>query len=156
MLYCARPGQNYPIRKATAYLHSFIAALCRCIAVEWSTRMKNKRTLIIAIGIAALVILMAALYPPFAEKKIINNTYAFLFEDGYTESEISSVDARHSYMSGLLGYGEWHTSIFFADEPDVEYHCILTNDIIPKITTITAGGFSSNLPDHYEPLHYPQ
>ncbi len=118
--------------------------------------MKHKRKYLVAFGAALLVILILALYPKIGEKAIEENIYDYLHKDGYRSSEISSVDARHSYINGLLGYGQWHTSIYFKDEPEVEYHCLLSNGILPKVKNITAGGFSSDLPDDYTPLHYPE
>ncbi len=117
--------------------------------------MKNKRIIIIVFVTILIALLIVVLYPQLGKNAIEKSTYDFLYKDGYVESEISSVEVRHSYINGLLGYGQWHTSIYFADEPKVEYHCILGNGIIPKVTAITAAGFSTDLPENYEPLHYP-
>ncbi len=117
--------------------------------------MKNKRIVIIVLATMLIALLIAVLYPPIEKNAIENSTYDFLFQDGYAESDISCVEVRHSYIGGLLGYGQWHTSIYFTDEPNVEYHCILSDGIIPKVTSISASGFSPDLPENYEPLHYP-
>lgn len=102
-----------------------------------------------------IALLIFVLYPPLGKTILEKNIYNFLIQDGYVKLDISSVKVRHSYISGLLGYGQWHTSIYFTDEPKIEYNCILSNGIIPNITAIKATGFSSTLPENYKPLHYP-
>lgn len=116
--------------------------------------MKNKRMTIMAAAILSVVTLLVVLYPTIGKNAIEKSAYDFLSKDGYTESEIDFVEVRHSYIGGLLGYGRWHTSIVFTDEPKVEYNCILGNGMIPKVFDIAAAGFSTDLPENYEPLHY--
>lgn len=117
--------------------------------------MKNKRMVIIIMAIILTAFLVAVLYPHFGRIQIENSIYHFLCKDGYTESEISCIEVGHSYINGLLGYGQWYTHIYFTDEPNVEYDCVLSNGILPKVTAIIAGGFSTSLPEDYKPLHYP-
>lgn len=115
----------------------------------------KKKHIVIIIPVAILIaLLIAILYPCLVKNATKKSTYDFLFQDGYTELDIACIEVRHSYISGLLGYGQWHTSLYFKDEPKVEYYCILSNDLLPMVTAISAGGFSSELPEEYAPLHY--
>lgn len=115
--------------------------------------MKGKQKAILVFAGMVLILLTAVLYPQFEKNAIEKRIYAYLIRNGYAADEIARIEARHSYIGGLLGYGQWHTSIFFADEPQVEYHCTLSNDFIPSILAITAGGFSPSLPMDYTPRH---
>lgn len=109
----------------------------------------------IVFSLAVILVLLGVLYPPIGKNAIEKSAYGFLMRDGYASADISLLEVRHSYINGLLGYGQWHTSIYFADEPKVEYYGILGQGIIPKVNDIRAGGFSTELEDDYQPLHYP-
>lgn len=119
----------------------------KLIVTEKDKNMKYKKTIIAIVCVILLMAALIAVYPMLGKEAISKDIQRFLAEDGIAETDILEIDVRHNYISGILGYGQWHTSIFFADEPEVEYHCVLSDDLIPKVDAICAGGFPSDSPE---------
>ena len=45
----------------------------------------------------------------------------YLENRGYSQSQILSIKAQHSFLDIILGYKEWGVKVVFSDEPDTTY-----------------------------------
>ena len=50
-----------------------------------------------------------------------NKTYGYLEQKGYSKSDISGVEIKHSFLNKLLSYNEWRIFVTFQKEPDIVF-----------------------------------
>ena len=81
--------------------------------------MKKKGIVLIIL----LCILLGTLlvYKAVGGAMLRQKTYDFLEEKGYSKSDISDVEIRHSFLNKLLSYNEWRIFVTFQREPEVVF-----------------------------------
>lgn len=89
-----------------------------------------KKQVFILILLLILISGSIILYKVVAGNDIRNKTLEFLEEKGYTESDIFSVEIKHSFINRLLSYNEWRIFVVFNSEPDIEFAFTYRNNEI--------------------------
>lgn len=88
---------------------------------EESEPMKKNKVFIVCGALLVVAIIISNLYVGIRSNQIENKMWDYLKENNYVETEIKSVDVKHSYMNVLLSYNEWVISVVFEDEPESVY-----------------------------------
>lgn len=83
--------------------------------------VKKKTVLIVCGSLFVAVILCVCLYVGIRSNQIKNEMWDYLKANNYAETEIKSVDVKHSFMNALLSYNEWTVDVVFEDEPTSVY-----------------------------------
>lgn len=78
-----------------------------------------KKKLIVLLALLLVFTGIVASYKVIARNEIENKTYEFLKNKGYTRSDISDIETKHSFTNKLLGYNEWRIFVEFESEPDI-------------------------------------
>lgn len=90
----------------------------------------KKKTLII-IGVIIMAVLLGAfLYVGIGRSSIENKMWDYLKDNDYEETEIASIEVKHSFVNILLSYNEWTIDVVFEDEPTTIYKYTLKDGII--------------------------
>ena len=106
--------------------------------------MSKKKKIILGslAGLLVTVIGCAVFYVVSGSNIRKSHTLDYLYERGYFESEISSVQVRHSFLNRIIGYNQWAIFVEFEDEPGIIYEYSFDN----KLITITQTGFTGGDP----------
>ena len=86
--------------------------------------LKKKLNGKIFLGILSIVliaIISSVIYVSIGKNVQKNHVMEYLENNGYSQSQILSIKAQHSFLNIILGYQEWGVEIVFADEPDISY-----------------------------------
>ena len=99
-----------------------------------------KKKLLISFAIIAVLFIVAIVsYKPFGIRVLEKATWEQLYSQGYTDDDIESVKIDHSYIAGLLGYGQWITGVIFKDEPYKFFDLPLDNFLIKLYNFLRHG-----------------
>ena len=79
--------------------------------------MKKKTVFIVCASLFVATILCVCLYVRIRSNNIKNEVWDYLKANNYAETEIKSVDVKHSSINALLSYNEWVVDVVFEDEP---------------------------------------
>ena len=83
--------------------------------------MKKKTVFIVYGALLAAIILCGCLYIGIRSNHIKNEMWDYLKTNNYEETEIKSVDVKHSVMNVFLSYNEWTIDVVFEDEQTSVY-----------------------------------
>lgn len=83
--------------------------------------MKKKKVFIVCGALFTAIVLSACFYVGIGSNNVENKMWNYLKENNYDESDIKSVDVKHSFMNILLSYNEWAVDVVFEDDPDSVY-----------------------------------
>ena len=86
--------------------------------------MKKKTVFIVCGALLVAVILCVCLYVGIRSNQMKNEMWDYLKANNYAETEIKSVDVKHSFMNALLSYNEWTVDVVFEDEPTSAVHSL--------------------------------
>ncbi len=85
-----------------------------------------KKKLIIGICIFLAVIISGSfLYVGIGKKTIENKMWDYLKQENYSETDIQSIEVKHSFANILLSYNEWTIDVVYKDEPTSVYNYTL-------------------------------
>ena len=109
--------------------------------------MKKRIILGLLTGLLVVIIGCAIFYVASGSSIRKSHTLDYLTNTrGYSESEISSVQVKHSFVSRILGYNSWAILVEFEDEPSVTYEYSFDT----KLITVTQTGFTGGSGDKDE------
>ena len=83
--------------------------------------MKKK----VLLGVLACLLILTIGYTAYALSGSVTRrkyTLAYLESQGYSDTDIQNVQAKHSILSWMVSFNEWIISVEFADEPGVIYY----------------------------------
>lgn len=83
--------------------------------------MKKKTVFIVSGALLVAIILCGCLYVGIRSNHIKNEMWDYLKANNYEETEIKSVDVKHSVMNVFLSYNEWTIDVVFEDEQTSVY-----------------------------------
>ncbi len=78
----------------------------------------------VVIGICillALVILGGFLYVGIGLNNIESKMWNYLKQENYSETDIKSIEVKHSFANIILSYNEWIIDVVYEDEPTSVY-----------------------------------
>ncbi len=99
------------------------------------SEMKRKG-IVIALCIVAVIILSCFIYVLEGTKNADKLMLEYLEKEGYSQSEIQSIDVNHSFLNIILSYNEWSIAVVYTDEPTSIYYYHIKNG------NIVEGGIS--------------
>ena len=68
-----------------------------------------------------LIILGGFLYVGIGRNNLENKMWDYLEQENYSETDIQSLEVKHSFMNILLSYNEWTIEVVYEDEPTSVY-----------------------------------
>ena len=68
-----------------------------------------------------LIILGGFLYVGIGRNTLENKMWDYLKQENYTETDIQSIEVKHSFANILLSYNEWTIDVVYEDEPTSIY-----------------------------------
>jgi len=68
-----------------------------------------------------LIILGGFLYVGIGRNTLENKMWDYLKQENYTETDIQSIEVKHSFVNILLSYNEWTIDVVYEDEPTSIY-----------------------------------
>ena len=68
-----------------------------------------------------LIILGGFLYVGIGRNKLKNLMWDYLEQENYSETDIQSLEVKHSFVNILLSYNEWTIEVVYEDEPTSVY-----------------------------------
>ena len=68
-----------------------------------------------------LIILGGFLYVGIGRNTLENKMWDYLKQENYTETDIHSIEIKHSFVNILLSYNEWTIDVVYEDEPTSIY-----------------------------------
>lgn len=81
-----------------------------------------KKNLIIGVCIfLAVIILGSFLYVGIGKITIENKMWDYLNQENYSETDVQSIEVKHSFANILLSYNEWIIDVVYGDEPTSVY-----------------------------------
>ena len=86
-----------------------------------------KKKLIISL---IVVILALVSYKIIGSVIVSKKTSEFLEAKGYVESDIKKIKVNHSFINGILSYGEWSVLVEFINEPNINFGFAYKNKMI--------------------------
>jgi len=92
--------------------------------------MKKKTVIILSIVLILLVALGVGALIKISNNKVEQmegKMWEYLADNGYAESEIKSVEVKHSFLNAILSYNEWTVDVVFMDEPTSVYKYTVEN-----------------------------
>ena len=108
--------------------------------------MKTKIILGSLASVLVIIIGCAIFYVVSGSNVRERHTLEYLQARGYSETEISSIQVKHSFLNRVLGYNAWAIFVEFEDEPGIRYEYSFDN----KLITITQTGFTGGSGDKDE------
>ena len=75
--------------------------------------------------VGAIVILSGFLYVGTRKSTIENKMRDYLKQENYNETDIQSIEVKHSFVNILLSYDEWIVDVVYKDEPTSVYNYTL-------------------------------
>ena len=105
----------------------------------------------VVLGVLAVVLVVAigcaVLYVIDGTNVRKSHTHDYLTSTrGYSESEISRIQVKHSFFNRVLGYSEWAILVEFEDEPGIKYEYSFNS----KLITVSQTGFTGGSGDKDE------
>ncbi len=81
-----------------------------------------KKKVIIGICIFLTVVILGSfLYVGISKNTIENKMWDYLKQENYSETDIQSIEVKHSFANILLSYNEWIINVVYEDEPTSVY-----------------------------------
>ena len=77
-----------------------------------------------------LIILGRFLYVGIGRSNLESKMWDYLKQENYTESDIQSIEVKHSFANILLSYNEWTIEVVYEDEPTSVYKYTLRDGSI--------------------------
>jgi len=77
-----------------------------------------------------LIILGGFLYVGIGRNTLENKMWHYLEQENYSETDIQSLEVKHSFMNILLSYNEWTIEVVYEDEPTSVYKYTLRDGSI--------------------------
>lgn len=77
-----------------------------------------------------LIILGGFLYVGIGRNNLENKMWDYLEQENYSETDIQSLEVKHSFMNILLSYNEWTIEVVYEDEPTSVYKYTLRDGSI--------------------------
>ena len=108
-----------------------------------------KRKLISILTVILVLVGVSVSYKCVGANNLRNKTYDFLEMKGYSESDVSSIEIKHSFLNKMLSFNEWRIFVEFKSEPDIIFAFTYRNKEIIK-----QGVTSDNLLDIAEIQKY--
>ena len=68
-----------------------------------------------------LILLGGFLYVGIRRNTLANKMSDYLKHENYTETDIQSIEVKHSFVNILLSYNEWTIDVVYEDEPTSIY-----------------------------------
>ena len=112
-----------------------ILLLVRFLIQNGTNTFKRKGFYIPAITLITIT-LFCLTYVFVGTKKAEKLMWKYLDEKEYTQTEIQSIDVKHSFLNIILSYDEWQVAVVYTDEPTSIYYYRIKND------SIVEGGVS--------------
>ena len=112
-------------------------------------RMKKKVVIGICI-LLALVILGGFLYVGIGRINIENKMWDYLKQGNYSETDVKSIEVKHSFANIILSYNEWIIKVVYEDEPTSIYIYTLRDGDI--VESGVSGTTDKNGLKHLKPL----
>lgn len=81
----------------------------------------KKKTIRTCVILLALVVLGSALYVGIGGNNVENKMWEYLEKENYSDSDIKSIEVKHSFANIILSYNEWIIEVVFEDEPTSVY-----------------------------------
>ena len=78
----------------------------------------------------AIIILGSFLYVGIGKNTIENKMRDYLKQNSYSETDIQSIEVKHSFVNILLSYNEWTIDVVYEDEPTSVYRYTLKDGTI--------------------------
>ena len=78
----------------------------------------------------AVIILGSFLYVGIGKNTIENKMRDYLKQNNYSETDIQSIEVKHSFVNILLSYNEWTIDLIYEDEPTSVYSYTLKDGTI--------------------------
>ena len=78
----------------------------------------------------AVIILGSFLYVGIGKNTIKNKMRDYLKQNNYSETDIQSIEVKHSFVNILLSYNEWTIDVVYEDEPTSVYSYTLKDGTI--------------------------
>ena len=78
----------------------------------------------------AVIILGSFLYVGIGKNTIENKMRDYLKQNNYSETDIQSIEVKHSFVNILLSYNEWTIDVIYEDEPTSVYSYTLKDGTI--------------------------
>ncbi len=78
----------------------------------------------------AIIILGSFLYVGIGKNTIENKMRDYLKQNNYSETDIQSIEVKHSFVNILLSYNEWTIDVVYEDEPTSVYSYTLKDGTI--------------------------
>ena len=78
----------------------------------------------------AVIILGSFLYVGIGKNTIENKMRDYLKQNNYSETDIQSIEVKHSFVNILLSYNEWTIDVVYEDEPTSVYSYTLKDGTI--------------------------
>ena len=91
-----------------------------------------KKKLLIGVCVLLVVIILGSfLYVGIGKNNIENKMWNYLKQEDYSETDIQSVEVKHSFANILLSYNEWIINVVYEDEPTSIYkYTVRDGDIV--------------------------
>ena len=91
-----------------------------------------KKKLLIGVCVLLVVIILGSfLYVGIGKNNIENKMWNYLKQEDYSETDIQSIEVKHSFANILLSYNEWIISVVYEDEPTSIYkYTVRDGDIV--------------------------
>lgn len=87
-----------------------------------------KKKIVIGLSILLVMIILGGfLYVGIGKTTIENKMWDYLTQENYSETDIQSIEAKHSFANILLSYNEWTIDVVYVDEPTSIYKYTLKN-----------------------------
>ena len=78
----------------------------------------------------ALILLGGFLYVGIGRNNLENQMWGYLEQENYSETDIQSLEVKHSFVNILLSYNEWTIEVVYEDEPTSVYKYTLRDGSI--------------------------
>lgn len=78
----------------------------------------------------AIIVLGSFLYVGIGKNTIENKMRDYLKQNNYSETDIQSIEVKHSFVNILLSYNEWTIDVVYEDEPTSVYSYTLKDGTI--------------------------
>jgi len=87
-----------------------------------------KKKIVIGLSILLVMIILGDfLYVGIGKTTIENKMWDYLKQENYSETDIQSIEVKHSFANILLSYNEWTIDVVYVDEPTSIYKYTLKN-----------------------------
>lgn len=81
----------------------------------------QKKIIIGILSIVLIAVIGGAIYVSNGSNIRESAVMEYLEDKGYSQSQIQSIQAKHSFVNIILGYQAWGVEVVFVDEQDIIY-----------------------------------